>query len=51
MTTYRETGITENRFRTIPASNTNRVWSVRGTGKKGSDTQAPRLIRPIKAAE
>jgi hypothetical protein len=36
---------------TVPASKTNNVWRVRGTGKNGIDIQLPMVIRPTKAAE
>ncbi|MGD1004196.1 MAG: hypothetical protein ABR887_02105 [Methanoregulaceae archaeon] len=34
-----------------PASRTNNVWSVKGTGIKGIEIQLPNEISPIKAAE
>jgi hypothetical protein len=36
---------------TVPASRTNIVWRVRGTGTKGIDIQLPKVIKPINAAE
>jgi hypothetical protein len=36
---------------TAPASRTKSVWSVSGTGKKGTETHEPILIRPMNAAE
>jgi hypothetical protein len=49
--TYRETGITAYRFMTAPASSTNNVWSVKGTGIHGIEIQLPSVMRPMNAAE
>jgi hypothetical protein len=49
--TYSETGITAYLFMTAPASSTNNVWSVNGTGTNGIEIQLPSVMRPINVAE